>query len=146
MPRAKTNRTDLMAPKAPLVGAGQPNGQAKDGIPRVATGQPYGQAGQQQADLKTAPTAQPGTPAIDLSTSLKSRGWAKPNLTPLDAPTERPGEHVTTGNIGTPSAIPSSQILQLKTGDVSDTLTQLSQMTGSAELQGLAAIAKGAGH
>lgn len=68
-------------------------------------GQPYGDASQQALQQQTAPMAgtPPTPPAPDVSATPPGAGPGMPAFagTPLDAPSQRPGEPVTHGvNIG----------------------------------------------
>lgn len=82
--QAYANRTDMQAVK-------------------VATGQPYGVAKQQAESQKVVPLAGRTSPGPSASPAAAPARQAKPpgphpgQITPLDAPTMRPGEPVTAG-------------------------------------------------
>ena len=88
----------------------------------AATGQQYGKAGEQMAAQRAMPVSRPATDAVP-SAGPSMGGAPRPTappgplpggLTPLDAPTQRPGEPLTAGlpvGPGTgPEANPFSQV------------------------------------
>jgi hypothetical protein len=86
--KAYSNRSDLNVPA------------------QAASGQQYGMRGQQMAAQRALPVARPATDAVPSGGSPAAGGPAGAgtpagplpgSLTPLDAPTQRPGEPVTTG-------------------------------------------------
>lgn len=79
-----SNRTDLAVPA------------------QAATGQQYGKATAQLASQRQLPMARPATDAVPTAAPAPSGPPAAPmpqpgSLTPLDAPTSRPGEPLTAG-------------------------------------------------
>ena len=81
-----SNRTDLQSVK-PMA-------------PQAATGQAYGAAGAQLASQKVVPIARPATDAMPApgASAAPAPPMALPgSVTPLDAPSTRPGEPVTAG-------------------------------------------------
>lgn len=142
MPRARkanVNRTDLMAPKVRPEPAGQPNGHpAKVSMPKVPNGLPYGERQQMEQSMRQVPVPNTAPSGMIDKQALQSGDWRTPVLTPLDAPSERPFEHVMTGAIGQPTATPTSQMAGLQGGSIGSLLQQLSTMTGSDTLADLA--------
>lgn len=108
---AYSNRTDLQVPMA------------------AASGQQYGQRSQQMAAQRAIPIARPSTDAV-ASASASGPGAPSPapgplpgQVTPLDAPTQRPGEPLTAGlPVG---AGPGPEALGALGGGGEDVATQL---------------------
>lgn len=133
-----------------LSAPGQPNGRpSAAGVP---THLPYGERGELENSIRQTPKQPAGprppgraTPPPPTDVDYSAPGafeqhiapalaGYQPNVTPLTAPTERPGEHPSTGLVGQPDSV----LGQPQPGNVGDLLQQAAMMTGSA---GLAALA-----
>jgi hypothetical protein len=151
--KPQANRTDLLSPAISPTMPGQPNGNPNQ--PNVqATGLPYGESGQLHQGQSAAPL--PNSQGSQLAQAIQdAHNTPAPNqtgLTPLDAPTERPYEHVMTGasgpfGIGAPAATPPAPAAGAgENGQANDQLAnlfdQIAQASGSQRMQELAAQAR----
>src|ERR1019366_2728336 len=149
--KPQANRTDLLSPAISPTMPGQPNGNPNQ--PNVqATGLPYGESGQLHQGQSAAPL--PNSQGSQLAQAIQdAHNTPAPNqtgLTPLDAPTERPYEHVMTGasgpyGVGTPAAAPQAPGGG-ENGQVNSQLAnlfdQIAQVSGSSRMQELAQQAR----
>lgn len=149
--KPQANRTDLLAPTPKPDYAGQPNGRPEqpDVVP---TGLPYGQAGAMRQGEQAAPL--PNTQGSQLAEAIQGAKQmpapTQSGLTPLDASTERPWEHVMTGasgpyGIGQPAAQPQAgqgENPQMNS-QIADLLDQIGAISGSSRMQALAQQARG---
>jgi hypothetical protein len=154
--KPQANRTDLLAPTPSPQMPGQPNGRPNQPV-TVPTGLPYGQAGQMAQGESAAPL--PNSQGSQLAQALQDAKQSTPSpeqtgLTPLDAPSERPYEHVMTGasgpfGIGAPAAGPPPAAGSGENGQMNGQLANLfdmiAQVSGSTRMQQLAQQARSNG-
>lgn len=138
-----------------MTGPGQPNGKpVQADIPEHL---PYGERGsllQQIHQTPAPPRRTPGRPmppppatfdanapgAFEQHIAPALAGFS-PNVTPINAATERPAEAPQTGLIGRPDSVLGLP----QPGGVGDLLQQVAEMTGSAEMASLATRAQAIG-
>jgi hypothetical protein len=151
--KPQANRTDLLTPAIHPTMPGQPNGNPAQ--PDVQpTGLPYGQSQQLNQAQQAAPV--PNTQGSQLAQAIQdAKNTPSPQgqtgLTPLDAPTERPYEHVMTGasgpfGVGQQAAAPTPPAGQGENGQANSQMAQLfdqiAQISGSSRMQQLAQQAR----
>ena len=154
-------RTGRGGTRAGTPGAAYPNRtdlQGQSSLPaRVATGQTYGKAQAQLQAQRTVPMAAPPQPGVPPVTAPPVGGGGMPSpgmqggsiapgaFGPLDRPTERPGEPVTTGIAMGRGAGPEAMGPPPASDMVSSILQRAAAATSSATLNAMAQRASAAG-
>lgn len=138
--KPQANRTDLLSPEPkPRFSVANPgNGRAAqpDVVP---SGLPYGQAAPIAAQEQSG-GPMPNTQGSQLADAFEAARKGIPGrnqraITPLNAPTQRPGEHIMTGAMG-PNGIgqPVSAPPPAPSNAVADSLDAMAAATGSPTL------------
>lgn len=94
MPRAKNGHGGR---RQGAPGAQYPNRSDMAQAPRAVPGQTYGQAGAQLAAQQAVPLPRQAPAGAGAGSSPGTQSSAGAPLTPMDAPTQRPGEPLTAG-------------------------------------------------
>lgn len=108
--------------------------------PRAVPGQTYGVAGQQLAAQQSVPLPQLGAPGAAAPATVSGGGAPMPP--PIDSPTDRPGEPLTTGIASGPG--PGPEVLGMAQPDPDPTVALLKGLLArypNADLQALVAQA-----
>ena len=110
------------------------NAKRKMPVANVPTGLPYGkhqQLVQQAAALPATPASGGLQPPVDPHTAAVQGMSRLPQLTPLNAPTQRPGEPVTAGLPNSPGPGPEAIATQFQpSNSLADMLEMMAQSSG----------------